>query len=188
VAWGLVGGGCERISLPQRLDDLGIPRPLRQLTQSRCVVISANPNRRSHGKPPPVCHGESHPPRFGNPLCESPSWGLGITDASPGLSTAHWAPSSRPESVTHLTPPARPKSVTWPANFRGLSGIVLFDHLVGVHEERLRHARRTAEARFPRHLHSRRQLSFPASGGAARHPRPGRGRRRTIPRSCARHA
>src|ERR1700732_4749898 len=29
--------------------------------------------------PLPFCHGESHLPRFGNPLRESPSWGLGIS-------------------------------------------------------------------------------------------------------------
>src|SRR5947207_11133137 len=58
---------------------IGILRPLRQLAQSRGVVIPSNPNRSSHGKPPPVCHGESHPPRFENPPRESPSWGLGIS-------------------------------------------------------------------------------------------------------------
>src|SRR3981189_128614 len=42
---------------------IGILRPLRQLAQSRGVVIPSNPNRTSHGKPPPVCHGESPPPR-----------------------------------------------------------------------------------------------------------------------------
>src|SRR5436305_6295134 len=58
---------------------MGIRRPLRQLAQARGVVIPSNPKRSSHGKPPPVCHGESHPPRFGNPPRESLSWGPGIS-------------------------------------------------------------------------------------------------------------
>src|SRR5207253_10099646 len=49
---------------PPRL--IGILRPLRQLTQSRGAVIPANPNRRRHSKPPPVCHGESYSRRFVN--------------------------------------------------------------------------------------------------------------------------
>src|SRR6266849_5472629 len=63
---------------------IGIVRPLRQLAQSRGLVIPSNPNRRSHGKPPRVCHGESHLPRFGNPPRESPSRGLGISPYPPG--------------------------------------------------------------------------------------------------------
>src|SRR5260370_42022543 len=43
---------------------IGIVRPLRQLAQSRRVVIPPNPNRSSHGKPPRVSHGQSHLPRF----------------------------------------------------------------------------------------------------------------------------
>src|SRR5204863_4712664 len=32
------------------------------------LVIPANSNRRRHGKPLRVCHGESYSPRLGNPL------------------------------------------------------------------------------------------------------------------------
>src|SRR4030095_13570157 len=60
----------------------GILRPLRQHAYLRRLVIPANSNRSRHGKPPPVCHGESYSPRLGNPLRESRSGGLGISSSN----------------------------------------------------------------------------------------------------------
>lgn len=79
--------GCSRGAIidrrqrqqPTRL--AGIHRPPRQLVQSSSVVIPSKPNRSRHGKPHPVCHGESYSRQFGNPLRESHSQGFGIRPA-----------------------------------------------------------------------------------------------------------
>src|SRR5947207_4603671 len=81
----------------------GILRPLRQHAYLRGLVIPANSNRSRHGKLPRVCHGESYSPRLGNPLRESRSRGLGISDyrttVPPNACAKAWASPSSSKST-----------------------------------------------------------------------------------------